>query len=136
MGWWHTGIMDGDTPLDIAGDFQEAFGSDGTDSQEDFDYPPFRVPTANESMMFLTKALLRSIHVDEEHPIIRQVTGYLLIQRGAPMNDVLRKMIIDGIVNDSWRNWDDPEGRVAVLKAFRKVVEEYSDDGAKGDLPD
>lgn len=107
--------MGGDTPLDIEDDFEDRFDE--------------RVPTAEEGLDFLNSVL----HYDED--IAKSVTAFLLIQRGAPMSDEVRRLALEGIAGEDTSDWDDPAKRDAVLADFKLIVEVYPAEGGKVELP-
>lgn len=140
MGWWDEGIMGGDTPLDFKGNFEDTFGS--TDPEynqyliEDGKPPiPFVKPEPQAVVTFINENSQR--WGDDE--ILRQVAGFLVMERGAPMNDELRGMILDGIdqeINEGATSWNSPETRIARLQEFRKAVVAYPDSGADVSMPE
>ena len=110
MGWWSTSIMGGDTPLDVSDGFNREFG--------------IQKPTPEKTLKFINELEKAWGSGD----IIRQATGFLMIQRGAPMNDELRTEILRGIdeeIEGGCDYWNNPEERLTVLRDFRKIVEAY-----------
>lgn len=146
MGWWSESIMGGDGPWDWKGEFEDTFGSeDETFNEyrvEDGKEPlPFVVPTAEAALAFITKTeenVTQFYKMSEDGAILRQVTGFLLLERGAPLNDELRAAILWGIDEElagGCETWCSPDQRIAELQGFRKLVESYPDAGAKIEMP-
>ena len=142
MGWWDEGIMGGDTPLDFKGNFEDKFGStdpEFNEWREEDGKPtiPFVKPDPQEVLTFINDFDWRWGRDDE--PILKQVTGFLLMERGAPMNDELRALIIQGIdeeISEGAPTWNSPETRIARLQEFRKAVESYPAAGANVEMPE
>lgn len=139
MGWWDEGIMGGDTPLDFKGNFEDTFGSTDPGFNEyreenDHDPIPFVIPTPEQVIEF--------IHTTDkwgDGDILKQVTGFLVMERGAPMNDELRALIIEGIDEEivgGAETWNSPDTRIDRLQEFRKNVLAYPAEGGKVDMPD
>ena len=137
MGWWDEGIMGGDTPWDFRGEFEDRFGS--TDPEvnewriEDGKEPiEFRIPTSEETLEFIESLG----HSSDDH-IVKQVIGWLVIERGAPMNDDLRLLVLEGIdeENVAEEGWTNPHYRIDALHEFRNIVEAYPAKGAKVEMP-
>lgn len=137
MGWWDEGIMGGDSPLDYRDAFEDVFGS--TDEEfnewriEDGKEPiPFRVPTSEETLQFI-----KSLGSSSDDHIVRQVVGWLVIERGAPMSEELRVMILGGIDDEDpiTEGWEYPEKRIECLDDFRCIVEAYPAAGGKVEMP-
>lgn len=137
MGWWDEGIMGGDEPLDCRHVFECVFGS--TDEEfnewriEDGEEPiPFHIPTSEETIEFI-----KSLDGFNDH-IGKQVVGWLVIERGAPMNDELRLLILEGIDSEDpiEEGWIKPEKRIEQLDEFRRIVEAYPAEGAKVEMPE
>lgn len=136
MGSWSTSIMGGDTPLDIRCRFERLFGSDDRETAEEEKLPEFRLPSADESVAFMQATIAEW---DWERDQIKQVTGFLVMARGAPMSGELRRLVIEGIdaeIATGAEEWDNPAERIAVLADFRTRVEAYPAEGGVVDLPD
>lgn len=137
MGWWDEGIMGGDTPLDFSGEFEDKFGSKDPHVNEwrieDGKEPlPFIIPTAEQGVEFI------KANQGYDGAIAAQVTGWLMIERGAPMSNELRQLVLSGIdeeISEGAESWGNPETRIARLQEFRKVVEAYPQDGSQVDMP-
>lgn len=128
MGWWSVSIMGGDTPLDFQGMFEDRFGSKG--------HPGFKVPTAEEGVQFIRDNWGR--WGSDESITLKQVTGFLMIERAAPFNDELRKLVLEGLdeeIETGCEEWKKPEQRLSVLQGFRKLVEAYPNEGVAIELP-
>lgn len=138
MGWWSEGIMGGDTPLDIRAEFEDRFGSDDPDATEENKL--LCVPTADEGLAFLNDTMTEW-NFGSDYPIIKQVTGFLVMERSAPMNDELRRLVIEGIdaeineIKQGAPTWNDPASRLQSLSDFRVLVEAYPTEGGNVDLP-
>lgn len=131
MGWWDEGIMGGDTPLDYKCEFEEQFGA--LDPFED-DLVPFVKPEPDVSLAYINERL-DTFHYPD---IFLQVTGYLLMERGAPLNAKLRELILEGIDNEieeGAEEWGEPEVRVDRLQEFRAAVVAYPDAGKEVEMP-
>lgn len=143
MGWWAPDIMGGDTPLDFKGNFEDRFGSldeefnkwrldDGKEPIE------FRVPTSEETLEFIQSCRAWKWYSGSEDPVLLQVTGFLVIERGGQMNDELRAEVLRGIdeeIAEGCEEWNNPQERITCLQEFRKVVEAYPAEGAKVEVP-
>lgn len=113
MGWWSTSIMGGDTPLDVKGEFESTFA--------------MVRPTPEKTVKFI-KDLERTWATAGE--LIRQATGFIVIEQGAPFSDDLRNEILRGIdeeIEGGCDYWNNPEERLKVLRDFRKIVEAYGE---------
>lgn len=140
MGWWDEGIMGGDTPLDFKGNFEDRFGSEDPEFNEwrveDGHAPiPFVKPDPQDVVAFINE--IGDKWGDGE--ILKQVTGFLVMERGAPMNDELRALIIQGIdeeISEGAESWGSPETRIARLQEFRKAVEAYPAEGSEVQMPE
>jgi len=137
MGWWSESIMGGDTPLDFKGEFEDRFGSlDEAFNEyraEDGQPPiPYRLPESPEVIEFLKIGEKWG----DQH-ILQQVTGFLLMERGAPMSEELRALVIQGIdeENPTEDGWSNGEAREKVLHEFKAAVLAYPAAGAKVELP-
>jgi hypothetical protein len=140
MGWWDEGIMGGDTPLDFKGNFEDTFGS------PDAEFNQYRIEDGHEPIPFVKPAPQDVVAFIKDNSqkwgddeILRQVAGFLLMERGAPMNAELRQLIIEGIdmeVGEGAESWGSPETRLERLEEFRKAVLAYPDDGAEVTMPE
>lgn len=119
MGSWSTSIMGGDAPLDIEYLFEQRFGEAG-------------VPTADEALEFMTKTIQEDQY---EHTTVKQVTAFILMQRGAPMHDEVRRIALEGIAEEDTSDWKDPSERDASLAQFGELVKLYPAEGGRVDLP-
>jgi hypothetical protein len=131
MGAWSPSIMGGDTPLDIESMFEDLFGPEGSDRDDD-GLPDYRVPTSAEMIDFIEKTT--ASYGDGE--IVAQVTGFLALQRGADMSEELRTLVLAGIDQEAAGGaveWDKPEERLAALAELRALVVDYQ--GGKVELP-
>lgn len=137
MGWWSPSIMGGDLPLDYECIFEKTFGNEENDSGYDGKTPPRRVPTAEEGTAFLHEIQSKGWGYESE-VVAGQVAAFLLMQRGAPLSDEVRRVAIESIdaeVSEGCEEWKDPQERVDSLTDFRKRVEEYPAAGAQVELP-
>ena len=136
MGWWSAGVMGGDIPWDIRGEFEERFGSDDPCNAAENDLPPFSLPTAEEGLAFIADVVLAWHHFPPE--IIAQVTGFLMMQRAAPFSDELQSLVRRGIdteiltMVEGGRNLAE---RLQALAAFRAAVDAYPAEGGNVALP-
>ena len=140
MGWWDEGIMGGDTPLDFKGNFEDRFGS------LDASFNEYRIEDGQEPIPCVKPDPQAVVTFINEHSgkwgddeILSQVTGYLVMERGAPMNDQLRQIILSGIdmeVSEGCGSWGSPETRLARLKEVRELVEIYPAEGSDIELPE
>lgn len=122
MGWWSESIMGGDTPYDIQFCFEEQFGLAQT-------------PTTDEAVAFIGASIEDSPY--NAH-VIKQVTGFIMMERSAPMNDELRRLVLEGIdeeISEGATQWQDPSLRLTALSDFRALVEAYPAEGGRVDLP-
>jgi hypothetical protein len=136
MGWWSESIMGGDTPYDIEGAFEDAFGTTDRYWGSVMPAPKYKVPTAEESRQWLNDYLANSYEPDA--PIAKQVAGFKLMQRGAPMADDVRALVLEGIdeeISEGCEEWSDPQLRLDTLADFRKLVVAYPAEGGKAELP-
>lgn len=134
MGWWSDSIMGGDAPLDIEFGFEERFGTNDAEKASEEEFPEFRMPTAEESVEFINEM----IRGGEDNNLVRQVTGFLVMNRAAPMSDELRRIILEGIddeIKEGAQDWDDPASRVQTLSDFRELVTAYPSAGGTVELP-
>lgn len=140
MGWWSESIMGGDTPLDFRGEFEDLFGSDDAThnrwrEQDGEPAIPFVKPTAQQSVDFIKN----NVQKWGDDAILCQVTGWMVMERAAPMNDELRQLVLAGIdseVAGGATEWGSPEARIARLMEFRFAVDRYPNEGAEVDMPD
>jgi hypothetical protein len=61
------------------------------------------------------------------------------MERGAPMSDELRKLVLEGIdeeISEGAPTWNSPETRIARLQEFRKAVEAYPAEGGETQMPE
>lgn len=112
MGWWSDDIMGGDPPYDIQAHFEE-----------------LAAPVTPEKAIELISKLAKEWYWEE--PIIKQVVGFQMIERGYEMSDALRALVIDGIDNDESDDWNDPEKRKRKLAEFKAIVLAYPAEGAE-----
>lgn len=141
MGWWDEGIMGGDTPLDFKDSFEERFGSLNSSFNEyraenGHEPVPFVKPDPQDVVDFITNFIWH--WNNDEKPILKQVVGFLVMERGAAMNDELRALVLEGIDNEleiGSKSWNIPELRHARLQEFRKIVEAYPVDGDSVEMP-
>ena len=110
--------MGGDTPLDIEGWFEERFGKSA--------------PSAEESLSFLTSQLNER---SWDATSFKQVTAFLLIQRAAPMHDEVRRLALEGCVEEDTSSWNDPDERDTVLAQFAEIIKAYPAEGGRVELP-
>lgn len=132
MGWWSDDIMGGDTPLDLQGDFEDKFGAlDPYEGQfEDVATPPtFVLPTPEQSIAFIEERL------GYDGEITKQVVGFMLLERGAPLNDRLRALINEGLDEDESENWNDSGSRAVRINEFRQLLAQYPDEGRAQEMP-
>lgn len=142
MGWWDEGIMGGDSPLDFKGNFEDKFGS------LDPEFNEWRVEDGKEPIPFILPepdavfALINEISGQwgDEH-VFAQVAGFLVMERGAKMNDELRKAVLNGIdmelteIQEEESGWSSPETRKERLTEFREAVSRYPDAGSTVEMP-
>lgn len=133
MGWWSDSIMGGDAPLDIEFSFEERFGTNDAEKASEEEFPEFRLPTSEETVEFITR-----MTKDEDNNLVKQVTGFLVMERAAPMSDELRHLVLEGIdgeIKEGAQDWDDPASRLQTLSNFRDLVAVYPSTGATVELP-
>jgi hypothetical protein len=122
MGWWSESIMGGDTPFDIAGEFDDALGEKGK-------------PKAQSVVDFINSKI--GEYAGDAH-LLKQCAGFIQIDRGGPFNDELRQLVLEGIdaENPEEAGWSEPDARQLALDDFRKIVVAYPDAGGNVILPD
>jgi len=118
MGWWSESVMGGDTPLDIKGDFDNQFGS--------------TIVTPQQAIEFIKTEIEEWGGIEDA--VIKQVVGFQMMERGFPMNDDLRDLVIDGC-NSGDDGWDDNETREQILTEFKLMILMYPDKGATVEMP-
>ncbi len=143
MGWWDEGIMGGDGPLDYKGNFEDEFGSVDADFnkwrlEDGKPAIPFKVPTAEESLKFLEDCRQWKWYSKGDDPVLCQVIGFLVMERGGAMNDELRAAVVKGCndeLAEGCDSWGDPSIRIKVLQDFRALIEAYPAEGSNIELP-
>lgn len=120
MGWWSTGIMGGDSPLDIQSRFEDKFGKQDA-------------PTPEEAITFINEMIAEW---DCEQDVIKQVTGYLVLERKGKFSDELRNLIIEGIVGEDTSTWNRPSERDTILAEFKTLVQRYPNEGSEVNMPE
>lgn len=124
MGWWGSGIMEGDDPLDAKGEILELLGFDYQGMDDD--------PTPEQICIALNEqqlTLLERFKEDEFDNFIKiQVLGFLIITTGAKLEKVVHEAIFEAIKNDDWTE----EDRQHELTKFKNAVRNYY---AKGGRP-
>lgn len=119
MGWWSETIMGGDSPLDIAQCFEDRFGT--------------RKDINPEEAIKLIDDTIAMWKCDE--CIIKQVVGFMMIERGCSFSSELRKVVLEGIDDEDTTSWKDSSTRDEKLREFRNIVEAYPVEGGLAELP-
>ena len=111
--------MGGDSPLDIQSDFEAEFAR--------------KRPNPTDAVALIE----RIIAGGEEDHLAKQVVGFLMIDRKAPMSDALRTLVLEGIDEEDPEEigWSDVESRKQKLADFRKIVVAYPTAGGAVEMP-
>lgn len=120
MGWWGEGVMDGDSPLDLQWEFEEEFGGEPSPKTE---YTP------EKAVDFIKSRL---VPWTSQEYILKQVTGWLAVSRGWPINEEFRALIIEGCDDDDSERWIDEKARKLQIDAFKAIVQQYPIEGKSG----
>ena len=120
MGWWSTGIMAGDSPLDWEDEIYNLCGVEKW--QEDSDKMA-KIPKSK-----LGSNLAKIVRVIEresgwEKQIAYQVLGVLIMRCGCEMTGKLKSSIVSSAENDEWALEDSERNKDC--KAFAKKVKDY-----------
>ena len=118
MGWWSESIMGGDSPLDLECDFNHEYGLGKASPEQAVEFIKEKLPFSGS----------------EQH-IVKQVVGFIMIQRQCEMSDELRQLVLEGIAEEDLESWKDPDARNRVLTDFKQIVLAYPTNGGKVDLP-
>ena len=136
MGWWGHGIMAGDTPLDIEGDFVQKFGFEYHEDEPGFDWAK-RIPGTKQ--LTVAKELIEW-YGSYGGELVGQVLGFLIMDNGQPMTAEVRKLVLSsvdgelGYVDDD--GWSDTSARRSALEEFKALVEKYPAEGVEVEMPE
>lgn len=125
MGWWGNGIMCGDEPLDIEGDYNDRFEAGS-------------VITSADTINFIAE-LCETGYCDH---IAKQVVGFIVMSQGLAMSEDLRAVILDGIqeelaeIEREEDGWNSPQERKDNLIEFRQLTQDYPAGGGKVEMPE
>lgn len=116
MGWWGTGIMEGDSPLDFQGEIQDFInGEDGAEPNKE----------QLEHHQAALVDFIKNHQWVEDREIGLEVLGYLMITKGAKMHVQTKFAILGAISKDI--SWNGDVEREKELKRFQAVIENYVD---------
>lgn len=118
MGWWSTGIMGGDTPLDFEDEFYEICGVDKF-------YDSWKIrPLPRKAILNSLPKLLKYIGKQkEDREIGYQVLGILMMRVAAPISPDLKEKMIESAKNDQWA-LENSERRDR-MNSFIETLEKY-----------
>jgi hypothetical protein len=126
MGWWGTGIMEGDSPMDEVGslaaiceveyseEVSPTYGGDG-------DGYVFTPETLDKHQAEIAKVAENNSYDDH---ITYQVWAYLVMKNGAEMTAEMRGMFLSACDSDEWAQEGDEERQESV-NDFRSKIEKY-----------
>ena len=118
MGWWGTGILSGDMPLDRIWVFEKYAGID-RESEDGGIFHPSRI---SEALATRLKALIEKddmawLNVTDEneyeHPVTVQVGAVIALAVGAKLSVDYKDKAIEIIQQDEWAK-EDEERRVSI----------------------
>ncbi len=143
MGWWSETVLGGDDALDYIGEMQ--FGICGLDEERYFSDQRLTFEEYNNQYLLHMQELIDYALSSERYEpnIAAQVLGYLVIENGLPLTELVEKALeiaIAGTVNDEWANRrDEVEGqvnskRIQYMNHFRDQLVNY--DGNEVDVAD
>jgi hypothetical protein len=120
MGWWSTGIMAGDSPLDWEDEIYSLCGVEKW--QEDSDKMA-KIPKSR-----LEANLTKIINVIEresgwEKQIAYQVLGVMLMRSGCEISQKLKSSIVSAAEQDEWASEDSSRRKDCM--AFAKKIKDY-----------
>lgn len=120
MGWWSTGIMAGDSPLDWEDEFYSLCGVQKWSEDSD---KMAKIPKAK--LEANTEKIVSVIERERgwEKQIAYQVLGVLLMKSGCSIEENLKTNIICAAHLDEWAE-EDP-GRKKDCEAFIQKIKEY-----------
>ena len=122
MGWWGTGIMEGDSPMDEVGSLAAVCGVEYSEPGVDADGDGyvFTPEALNKNQARLAKVADNNTY--DSH-ITYQVWAYLVMKNGAEMTSEMQTMFLSACDSDEWAQED--EDRQESINDFRKEIEEY-----------
>lgn len=122
MGWWSKELMGGDSPLDAKDAMYSICGVN--------EFPgDSHVDLSKEDFEKNMDEILNFCRGEENSPyyahraIAFQVLGVLMMKCGAPINDELKKEIIENSQTDYWAENDDE--RKEIVRNFEQTIEKY-----------
>lgn len=122
MGWWGTGIMEGDSPLDEVGSLAAICRVEysGPDLDADGDGYMFTAKDLDSHQ----EALMNNANNNSyDGYITYQVWAYLVIKHGAEMTQAMKDCFLSACDEDEWAQED--EERQESITEFRKKIEQY-----------
>ena len=137
MGWWGEGIMCGDSPLDVQGDFNDKFQAHVWDEDEEW-FDTSRInPNApylkeGDELQILTFCDEKVASYYDPYEVYGAV-GFTMMECGWPMSDELKTRIIEAVDGEDTSGWGNEDVRLAEIENFKEMVRAY--DGTRKDMP-
>ena len=140
MGWWDTGIMDGDTPCDIMSGIKDFLQTPIDPDDKVGDYRSDDAVEAKHvegKLLEVEEFLRRTWFRDESYRWISyEVLGFLVLRLGVTLPEALRETIIAAVyvemTSRRMQGWRNPAERFQVLREFLAELEAY--DGTPTEL--
>lgn len=145
MGWWDYGIMGGDTPLDIQGDFLDAMHRTYTDELDwSTGYWLLGPPSGLHILMWVVAERERWMnhpcnYINKEYYLVSPVVAYVILELGLTLDPALRNIVLVDLAYEITRIdngeslFNEPQGRKAALIEMMRGVEAYT--GLPGSEP-
>ena len=132
MGWYGTGVMDGDEPVDCLGEIGDLIGYNyytSSDKEEDKMLYPLEALSDDERAEVCKLLNNNMMQLESNDPektnIYWQVLGFAVMMTGAKMSMSLRMKTIEATRKDEWSRGEGGVGarssEMAKLKTFLKV---------------
>ena len=123
MGWWGTGIMEGDSPLDEVGNLAAICKVEysGPDDDADGDGYSFTSDALNKHQNELMENADQNKY---DGYITYQVWAYLVMKHGAEMTRLMKNCFLSACEEDEWAQED--EERKESIDEFKEKIEQYS----------
>jgi hypothetical protein len=124
MGWWGTGIMEGDSPMDEVGSLAAVCGVEYSEPSDDADGDGyvFTPEALNKNQNQLMKVADNNKY---DGHITFQVWAYLVMKHGAEMTRLMKACFLSACDSDEWAQEGDEE-RQESISSFREKIEAYS----------
>jgi len=115
MGWWGTGVMSGDGPLDDKGDLFDLAGV----KYEPGDESNLTAEVLNKASAKIFKKFSKQSYQPE---ISLQVLAVMIMQVGAKMPQYMKKAFIRAANKDEWAREDESSRITEMVRLMRRIV--------------